>query len=240
MSNDGNVYGCCLVFFFNQLTYGLTTNSILSPIRLVGLMASNYMVALSDWNDPVTRKPSEKNLNIDQKEPWLVVQCAHLEKWWSEWKSVGMIPFPISGKSFKIQWFQSPARNSPRQSITKRDPITRLPTKSPNRGSRSLKKITLLQNPSSQQKIPGSVFCAPFKNRHQKRLLKMPTKQVIFAHFAVTPNMSHKIPELKVMLPHVGQFVTMQCTQTGWWLTYPSKKNMSQLGWWNSQLNGKS
>ena len=28
---------------------------------------------------------------------------------------------------------------------------------------------------------------------------------------------------------------------TGWWLTYPSEKwwSESQLGWWNSQLNGK-
>ena len=30
--------------------------------------------------------------------------------------------------------------------------------------------------------------------------------------------------------------------QPGWWLTYPSEKSWSesQLGWWNSQLNGKS
>ena len=27
---------------------------------------------------------------------------------------------------------------------------------------------------------------------------------------------------------------------TGWWYTYPSEKYESQLGWWHSQLNGKS
>ena len=28
--------------------------------------------------------------------------------------------------------------------------------------------------------------------------------------------------------------------KSGWWLTYPSEKYESQLGWWHSQLNGKS
>jgi len=29
-------------------------------------------------------------------------------------------------------------------------------------------------------------------------------------------------------------------TSTGWWYTYPSETYESQLGWWHSQLNGKS
>ena len=34
---------------------------------------------------------------------------------------------------------------------------------------------------------------------------------------------------------HISSYIT------GWWLTYPSEKwwTESQLGWWNSQLNGK-
>ena len=27
---------------------------------------------------------------------------------------------------------------------------------------------------------------------------------------------------------------------TGWWLSHPSEKKESQLGWWHSQLNGKT
>ena len=36
--------------------------------------------------------------------------------------------------------------------------------------------------------------------------------------------------------------LTMPKTFSAWWYTYPSEKwwSESQLGWWNSQLNGKS
>ena len=39
------------------------------------------------------------------------------------------------------------------------------------------------------------------------------------------------------LLTNINQYYLL----TGWWYTYPSEKwwSESQLGWWNSQLNGK-
>jgi hypothetical protein len=71
--------------------------------------------------------------------------------------------------------------------IMKRDPLQTALYKITKQRVPVPYKLTLLQNPSSQQKIPTGVPSVHPSKIDTKKGYKMPTKQVIFAHFAVTP-----------------------------------------------------
>ena len=59
----------------------------------------------------------------------------------------------------------------------------------------------------------------------------------VVAGLLVSPylQLSHDFPHVST----VSHKMVIPPIKSGWWVSHPSEKYESQLGWWNSQLNGK-